>query len=91
MEGEISALSMPHRQRLRIVAQRIKKARLDSGLTQMDIANQLGISQPSYSRVEAGRLEPSAVQIVTLSGLFGVSVLWLLGYPNYIALTKPER
>jgi len=87
---QANLLKMPHAQRRMTVASRIKQARLDSGLSQRNVAARLEISQSSYSRMERGDLEPSAVQIATLSGLFTMSVLWLLGYPNFIALKIPS-
>jgi len=87
---QANLLKMPHAQRRMTVASRIKQARLDSGLSQRNVAARLEISQSSYSRMESGDLEPSAVQIATLSGLFTMSVLWLLGYPNFIALKIPS-
>lgn len=86
-EHGINAISMPHCRRRQLVAARIRQARLDSGLSQREIAKQIGTSQASYCRMELGDNEPSAVQLATLSGVYGVSVLWLLGYPNFIALT----
>lgn len=87
---QANLLKMPHAQRRIAVASRIRQARLNSGLSQRNVAARLEISQSSYSRMESGDLEPSAVQIATLSGLFTMSVLWLLGYPNFIALKIPE-
>lgn len=87
---QVNLLKLPHSQRRIAVASRIKQARLNSGLSQRNVATRLEISQSSYSRMESGDLEPSAVQIATLSGLFTMSVLWLLGYPNFIALKIPS-
>jgi DNA-binding XRE family transcriptional regulator len=80
----INALRMPHYQRRLIVAERMKGARQDSGLTQRDIAQYLHIGQATYCRMEKAETEPSAVQLATLSGLYNLSVLWLLGMPNYV-------
>jgi transcriptional regulator with XRE-family HTH domain len=80
----INALRMPHYQRRLIVAERMKDARQDSGLTQRDIAQYLHIGQATYCRMEKAETEPSAVQLATLSGLYNLSVLWLLGMPNYV-------
>jgi transcriptional regulator with XRE-family HTH domain len=67
----------------REIASRIKEARDQSGLNQRDVAQALNISQSSYSRMERGILAPDAAQLRVLSGLHGVSILWLLGMPNY--------
>jgi len=83
LSSAVGALSMPHYERRVIVANRIKECRLNSGLSQRDIAKSLHIGQATYCRMERAESEPSAVQLSTLSGLYGVSVLWLLGMPNY--------
>lgn len=48
-------------------------------LTQREVANVLGITQPSYIRYENGKAEPSLENIVKLADLFDVSVDYLLG------------
>lgn len=75
-------LSYPQAQAL--IASRIKGARLDGGLSQEDVAKELHISQSSYSRMERGILAPDCAQIRVLSGLYGMSILWLLGMPNFV-------
>jgi ribosome-binding protein aMBF1 (putative translation factor) len=83
----VNALRMPHYQRRLLVAQRMKDAREDSGLSQRDVARFLHIGQATYCRMEKAETEPSAVQLSTLSSLYGLSVLWLLGMPNYVVTT----
>lgn len=85
MKSSADALKMPHQEARLLIARRIKEARLNSGLSQQDIAKELHISQSSYSRIESAALAPDCVQIRTLSGLYGISVLWLMGYPSFIA------
>lgn len=80
----VNVLQMPHYERRLLVAQRMKDARQNSGLTQRDIAKYLHIGQATYCRMENAEAEPSAVQLATLSGLYGLSVLWLLGMPNFV-------
>ena len=84
LNNKISAMRMPHPERRSLVASRIKELRENSGLSQRGIAKELHISQSTYCRMERGESEPSAVQITTLSGLYGVTVLWLLGLPNFV-------
>jgi DNA-binding XRE family transcriptional regulator len=84
LADNVNALRMPHYERRLLVAQRMKDARQDSGLTQRDIAQYLHIGQATYCRMEKAETEPSAVQLATLSGLYGLSVLWLLGMPNFV-------
>jgi transcriptional regulator with XRE-family HTH domain len=65
------------------IASRLQDARLQSGLSQRDVAKALNVSQSSYSRMERAILAPDCAQIRVLSGIYGVSILWLLGMPNY--------
>lgn len=84
MSSQENAFRMPHLQRKVLVATRMKDARLNSGLSQRDVALELHIGASTYCRMERGITEPSAVQLATLSGLYGLSVLWLLGMPNFV-------
>jgi ribosome-binding protein aMBF1 (putative translation factor) len=67
-----------------LIAERLRQARLHSGLSQADIAKELHCDQSTISRLESGELAPDCVQIRTLSGLYGISVLWLMGYPSFV-------
>jgi len=40
--------------------------------------------------MERAELAPDCVQIRTLSGLYGISVLWLMGYPSFILNTRRD-
>ena len=84
INSQTNALRMPHYERRILVAYRMKEARQNSGLSQRDIARYLHIGQATYCRMEKAETEPSAVQLATLSGLYGLSVLWLLGMPNFV-------
>jgi transcriptional regulator with XRE-family HTH domain len=79
-----TAVAMSHLERRMIVADRIKQLRENSGLSQRDVAKHLHIGQTTYHRMEKGQSEPSAVQIATLSSLYGETFLWLLGLPTFI-------
>ena len=48
-------------------------------LTQKQVAEYLGITQPSYIRNENGQAEPTLANLVKLADLFDVSVDYLLG------------
>jgi transcriptional regulator with XRE-family HTH domain len=87
LAGNVNAMNLPHYQRRALVASRLKDARLNSGLSQRDVAKDLHIGQSTYCRIENGETEPSAVQLTTLSSLYGLSVLWLLGMPSFIVNT----
>jgi len=60
-------------------SERLKKLRKDAGLTQVDMAEKLGISQPAYASWERGIKKPTQENLVKLSKIFYVSVDYLLG------------
>ncbi len=64
---------------MKIFQERIKEQRKLYGLTQRDMAERLGISQPSYIRYENGSSEPSQENLVKIADIFDVSVDYLLG------------
>lgn len=77
-------LKLSSRDARALIADRIKQLRLNSGLSQDDVAKCIHVSQSTYSRMERGILSPDCAQIRVISGLYGVSILWLLGVPSYI-------
>lgn len=81
-------MHMSHVERRLLVAKRIKELRENSGLSQRDVAKELHVGQATYCRMEKGQSEPSAVQIATLSSLYGETFLWLLGLPNFIVKVR---
>jgi transcriptional regulator with XRE-family HTH domain len=83
-----TAIAMSHLERKLMVADRIKQLRENSGLSQRDVAKELHIGQSTYCRMEKGQSEPSAVQIATLSSLYGETYLWLLGLPTFIVKAR---
>jgi transcriptional regulator with XRE-family HTH domain len=61
------------------LAERLRLAREQAGLSQAQVARQLGLHRPSVSEIEAGRRKVSADELAALSKLYGVSVAWLSG------------
>ena len=61
------------------LASRLKLAREMAGLTQGQVATQLGWHRPTVSEMEAGRRRVLAEELNTLAELYGVNVPWLLG------------
>ena len=62
------------------VHKKLRKAREENNLTQAEIAEALGISQPRYQQIESG-LKPD-IRISTLKKLckeLDISADWLLG------------
>ena len=60
-------------------SERLKSLRLEAGLTQKEIAEQLGISQQGYAYWERGTKKPTQDRLTLLSNYFDVSVDYLLG------------
>lgn len=62
-----------------MIAQRIKKLRELKGMTQTELAKQLGITRSSVNAWEMGISVPSTQYVVELSQLFKVSTDYILG------------
>ena len=61
------------------VGQRFLECRTAAGLTQKQVADLLGVSQPVYQRFEKGIFECNYEQLSKLSEIFDVTVDYLLG------------
>ena len=62
---------------------RIAALRRSRGMSQSQLAQELGVSPSAVGMYEQGRREPSAATVVALSNLFQVSTDYLLtGKPN---------
>ena len=57
----------------------IKKARLDAGLTQLEVAEKLGVAQAQYARWENGGRNPKDETVEKLADIFGTSFEILKG------------
>jgi len=56
---------------------RIKDARLAKGISQVDLAKELGLSSQAVSLWESGAVVPKRDRIAAMANLFGCSVAWL--------------
>ena len=68
---------------MKIFSERLKKLRKESGYTQVQISENLNISQQSYLRYETGQGEPSLETLVKLAKLLDVSTDYLLGLSDF--------
>ena len=57
----------------------LKKARLDAGLTQLEVAEKLGVAQAQYARWENGGRNPKDETVEKLVDIFGTSFEILKG------------
>ncbi|MFJ7407158.1 MULTISPECIES: helix-turn-helix domain-containing protein [unclassified Lysinibacillus] len=62
-----------------LVAERVKICRKNSGYSQEELANLLGMKRTNIANYEAGRIIPPGNIIVAMSDIFGVSTDYLLG------------
>ena len=62
-----------------IINARLKELRLEKGLTQKQVAEQLGISSTCYSGYEQGYREPDLKTLIKICKFFEVSADYLLG------------
>lgn len=62
-----------------IFAQRIKKARNDTGFTQEEVSKETGIIRSTIAKYEIGTLQPDLEKLGILADFYGVSIDWLLG------------
>ena len=61
----------------------LTELRKTNKMTQRDVADRLGISQPSYIRYENGKSEPTIENLIKLADLFDVSLDYLCGREMY--------
>lgn len=55
-------------------SERLKNLRKQAHLTQVDVANKLGISQPAYASWERGVKKPTQENLVKIAKLFNASI-----------------
>ncbi len=68
---------------------RLKELRRESGATQRQIAEYLGLKQQTYSRYETGLLQPSLPVMEKLSNYYNTSVDYIMGLTD--DKTQPKR
>ena len=66
-----------------VFAINLKELRVINHMTQRQVAEVLGISQPSYIRYENGTAEPTLENLVRIADLFDVSIDYLCGRKEY--------
>ncbi|HEM9612232.1 TPA: helix-turn-helix domain-containing protein [Streptococcus agalactiae] len=62
--------------------ERLKELRKKSNLTQKDMAEYFGTSQPSYQAWESGKRNPNSESLDKIANFFNVSTDYLLGNTN---------
>jgi bacteriophage CI repressor helix-turn-helix domain len=65
--------------KMKIFGTRLREVRKSKKITQIELANMLGISQKSYSHWENNKTFPSFENLIKLADLLEVSLDWLFG------------
>ncbi|MDR0874126.1 MAG: helix-turn-helix domain-containing protein [Prevotellaceae bacterium] len=72
------------------VIKRIVQIRNKQRLTQEDVADGLGISGATYSRIESGIIKLSYNQLTEIANVFKMSVIDVIMFPETYGSSKPE-
>ncbi len=67
-----------HTKEYKIFVERLRKARLEAGLTQVEAAKKLGRPQSHISNVETGQQRVDIVELKRFANLYGKSVSYFL-------------
>lgn len=67
-----------HTNEYKVFVQRLKKARMEAGLTQVEVADKLGRPQSHISNVESGQQRVDVVELKRFAKLYGKSVNYFL-------------
>lgn len=67
-----------HSKEYKVVLQRLKKARLEAGLTQAQVADKLGHHQSYMSKIESGERRVDIVELKRIAHLYGKTVSYFL-------------
>ena len=68
---------------MKVFCERLIEQRKLNKITQRELADRLGIKQPSYIRYEKGESEPSLENLVKIADAFDISVDYLLGREQF--------
>lgn len=61
------------------LGEKIKKCRLEKGITQEQAANKLKINRVTYTGYESGKHQPSLEMLIKIADLYKTSTDYLLG------------
>ena len=70
------------------IGQKIKELRQENGLTQEDLAEQLGVSFQAISRWENGTTYPDITLLPIIANMFDVTIDYLLDMESHKKMKK---
>jgi transcriptional regulator with XRE-family HTH domain len=71
---------------------RIRKARLDYGMSQVELAKRVGISKTAMNQIEMGETpDPRISRIRAIADILGVSMDYLAGRQDEDGTPTPQR
>ena len=76
---EFDSLKLSDEERRKQFGARIKSMRKSLGLTQADLAKEIGVTKQAITTYETGIREPSFRNLIKLSRTLNVTIDWLLG------------
>lgn len=68
---------------------RITQARIDAGLTPIELAERLGVTKATLNNWETGQRQLTLDRLMQMSEILGVSIAYLLGVDEQVAWTEP--
>ena len=71
-----------------MLGQRLRQLRISRGMTQVQLADRLGVSASAIGMYEQGRRQPDNATLAKIRDEFSVSTDYLLGLP--VQVTSPE-
>jgi transcriptional regulator with XRE-family HTH domain len=82
---------MAEKERKKLIAIRIREARLAAGLSQGQVAKLMDLHRPSVTEIETGNRKVSAEEIRQLADIFDVTPSYLLGEtPDTLSADDPK-
>ncbi|MCL2176962.1 MAG: helix-turn-helix domain-containing protein [Firmicutes bacterium] len=70
--------------------ERFRELRIERGLVQQKVADDLKESRSTISHWEAGRGEPCTEKLKIVADYFGVTIDYLVGKTNSLPLSEPK-
>ena len=69
----------------------IIKIRNDKRFSQKNVADSIGISDATYSRIESGKIDLSYKQLTQIASFFEMSVIDVISYPDICSLNLKKN